>query len=219
MLSARPFGLSPADLLGLASVVIAFWFAVPQLTRLVRTGTTAGLSMASLCNSAVSLVAWTVYGVTHGSVWIVASSLVGLPAIVATAVLASREGLPTEPVLPLLWTGLLVSTTAVDQLAGTSALDVVLGCSILWFVAPAAMTAWRAPDVSGVAWQTWALLALDGVVFGLYGMVSDIGADRVYGAAAILGAAVVGARLLVGDRVAGRNDEHVPADVPALAVA
>ena len=34
MLSARPFGLSAADLLGIASVVIAFWFAVPQLTRL-----------------------------------------------------------------------------------------------------------------------------------------------------------------------------------------
>ncbi len=31
MLSVRPFGLSTADLLGVASVVIAFWFAVPQL--------------------------------------------------------------------------------------------------------------------------------------------------------------------------------------------
>ena len=82
-------------------------------------------------------------------------------------------------------------------------LDGVLGCSILWFVAPQAVTAWRSADVSGIAWQTWALLAVDGVVFGLYGLVSGIGADRVYGTAALLGSAVVVARLLLGRRTAG----------------
>lgn len=200
MLSVRPFGLSPADLLGLTSVVISFWFAVPQLTRLVRTGSTAGLSLTSLANSTISLVAWTLYGVAHGSVWVTVSSLVGLPAIVATAVLAGRDGLRLRPALPLAWAGLLLVTSAVDGLAGTTGLDTVLGCSILWFVAPAAVTAWRSSDVSGIAWQTWALLALDGVVFGLYGLASGIGADRVYGTATILGALVVSSRLALGRR-------------------
>jgi uncharacterized protein with PQ loop repeat len=200
MLSVGPIGLSTADLLGLASVVIAFWFALPQLMLLVRTGSTAGLSMTSLVNSSISLVAWTLYGLAHGSVWVVASSVVGLPSIVATAALARRDGLRLESALPWVWTWLLLVTTGADMVGGTSLLDGVLGCSILWFVAPAAVTAWRSDDVSGIAWQTWALLAVDGLVFGLYGLAAGIGADRVYGSAALLGSAVVAVRLVVGDR-------------------
>ncbi len=200
MLSLGPFGLSTADLLGMASVVISAWFAVPQLTHLLRTGSTAGLSMASLVNSTISLVAWTVYGLAHGSTWVVASSVVGLPSIVATAVLARRDGLRLDSALPVVWTWLLLVTAGADIVAGTSMLDAVLGCSILWFVAPAAVTAWRSPDVSGIAWQTWALLAVDGLVFGLFGLTAGIGADRVYGAAALLSSAAVCLRLALGDR-------------------
>ncbi len=211
MLSARPFGLSVTDLLGIASVVIAFWFAVPQLTRLVRTGSAAGLSLESLANSTVSLVAWTVYGIVHSSVWVVASSLVGMPAIVLTLAVAMRGGLRLRPLLPAVWTGLLVVTAGVDLLAGTRVLDVVLGCSILWFVAPAAVTAWRSWDVSGIAWQTWALLALEGLVFGVYGMAADVGADRVYGIAALVGTGAILSRLTVGDRRPAAPAVGIPA--------
>jgi uncharacterized protein with PQ loop repeat len=211
VLTVGPIGLSTADLLGLASVVISFWFAVPQLTLLLRTGSTAGLSMTSLVNSTISLAAWALYGAAHGSVWVVASSVVGLPSIVATALLARRDGLRLESLLPWVWTWLLLVTAGADIVAGTSMLDVVLGCSILWFVAPQAVTAWRSADVSGIAWQTWALLAVDGVVFGLYGLVSGIGGDRVYGTAALLGSAVVVARLVVGDRT---REVSAPVSVP-----
>jgi uncharacterized protein with PQ loop repeat len=213
VLSARPFGLSTADLLGVASVLIAFWFAVPQLLRLRRTGSAAGLSLESLANSSVSLVAWTGYGLVHSSVWVVASSLVGLPAIVGTLVIARRGGLRLRLALPLVWTGLLAVTTAVDVLAGTTALDLVLGCSILWFVAPAALTAWRSADVSGIAWQTWALLALEGLVFGVYGLAADIGADRVYGIAALVGTGAILSRLALGSR------EPAEASAPAAPTA
>jgi uncharacterized protein with PQ loop repeat len=200
VLSARPFGLSTADLLGVASVVIAFWFAVPQLMRLRRTGSAAGLSLESLANSTVSLSAWTAYGIAHSSVWVVASSLVGVPAIVGTLLIAMRGGLRLRPGLPLVWTALLVLTAGVDVLTGSTALDLVLGCSILWFVAPAAITAWSSADVSGIAWQTWALLALEGLVFGVYGLVADVGADRVYGVAALVGTSVILSRLAMGSR-------------------
>jgi uncharacterized protein with PQ loop repeat len=205
VLSPRPFGLSPADLLGLASVMLAFWFAVPQLVRLRRTHSAAGLSAESLANSTVSLVAWTAYGIVHASVWVVASSLVGLPAIVTTLVLARSHGLRAKVLFPVAWAAVLAVTTAVDSLLGTHAIDVVLGCSILWFVTPAAATAWRSADVSGLAPQTWVLLAFEGLVFGLYGLVANIGADRVYGTAAVAGAAAVLARLLAGSRVPVRT--------------
>jgi uncharacterized protein with PQ loop repeat len=200
VLSPRPFGLSSADLVGLASVLLAFWFAVPQLVWLRRTRSSAGLSADGLANSTISLLAWTVYGIGHASVWVVASSLVGLPAVVATLLLARAHGLRVRPGLPAAWATLLAVTTTTDVLLGSTAIDVVLGCSILWFVTPAAFTAWRSADVSGLAPQTWVLLAFEGLVFELYGVLARIGADRVYGMAAVAGSAAVLARVAVGAR-------------------
>ena len=196
-LSARLLDVSPASALGLTSAMLAFWFAVPQLLRLRRTGSVAGLSLEGLANSTVSLLAWTAYGLAHASVWVVASSTVGLPAVVATLVIALRGGGRLRLGLPLVWTAVLALTAFADALTATALLDVVLGCSILWFVAPAAVTAWRSADVSGLAWQTWMLLAVEGLVFGLYGELAGIGADRVYGIASLTGATLVLSRLAV----------------------
>jgi len=63
--SARLFGQSAVDLLGLLSVILAAWFALPQLIRLRRTGSAAGVSADSLANSLISLVGWTLYGIGH----------------------------------------------------------------------------------------------------------------------------------------------------------
>ena len=46
------------DVLGAATVVLALMFALPQLVRLIRTGSAAGLSLTALANSSVSAVAW-----------------------------------------------------------------------------------------------------------------------------------------------------------------
>jgi len=198
--SPHVLGLSLVDVIGLVSVVLATWFALPQLIKLRRDGATAGLSVESLANSAISLTAWTVYGVAHGKPWVVLASAAGLPATVATIVLAMRAGQRLAAKLPLVWATLLLLTAAVDRLYGSHLIDLVLGCSILWFVAPAAATAWRSPDVSGLAVQTWVVLAADGAVFGLYGVVADVLADKVYAVTSIAGAAVVLARLAVGTR-------------------
>ncbi len=202
MLPARLLSFSTADVLGLVSVVLAAWFALPQLLLLRRTRSVAGISLESIANSAISLVAWTGYGVVHASPWVIASSVVGLPAMFAILVLAARQGGRPRPALPLAWSGLLLTTTAADVVTGGMMIDLVLGCSILWFVAPAAVTAWRSADVSGIAAQTWWVLFADGAVFALFGLASGIGADRVYGAATLAGATVVLARLALGDRTA-----------------
>lgn len=204
-------GMSLVDVLGVVSVVLATWFALPQLVKLMRDGSTAGLSLESLANSTVSLTGWTVYGAAHGKVWVVLASAAGIPATVATLAIAIRAGHRLAPRLPLSWAALLLFTATVDRMYGSALIDVVLGCSILWFVAPAALTAWRSPDVSGLAVQTWLVLAADGAVFGLYGMVADVLADRVYAVTSIAGAAVVLARIALGTRA-----EPVPADSPAL---
>ncbi len=211
MYSPHVLGLSLVDGLGLVSVVLAVWFALPQLVKLWQGGSTAGLSLESLANSTVSLVGWTVYGAAHGKIWVVLASVAGIPATLATLVLALRAGHRLAPRLPVVWATLLLFTAAVDRMYGSRLIDLVLGCSILWFVAPAAVTAWRAPDVSGLAAQTWLVLAADGAVFGLYGMVADVLADRVYALTSIAGAASVLARIVLGVRTAAG-----PADLEAL---
>ena len=200
MLPPQVFGVSVVDVLGLVSVVLATWFALPQLVKLRRDGITAGLSLESLANSAVSLTAWTVYGVGHGKVWVVIASAAGIPATVATITIGLRAGVRLAPRLPILWSALLLLTATVDGRYGSHLIDIVLGCSILWFVGPAAVTAWRSDDVSGLATQTWLVLAADGAVFGLYGLLANVLADRIYGLTSIAGAAVVLARIAAGQR-------------------
>jgi uncharacterized protein with PQ loop repeat len=208
--SPQVLGLSTVDLLGFISVVLATWFALPQLLKLRRDGSTAGLSLESLANSTISLTGWTIYGIGHGKAWVVLASVAGIPATLATLVIAVRAGHRLAPRLPVVWATLLAFTATVDHLYGTQLIDIVLGCSILWFVAPSAVTAWRSDDVSGLAAQTWLVLAADGAVFGLYGIVADVLADRVYSVTSLAGAAVVLARIALGDRTAPADGAAVP---------
>ena len=199
-MSPLVLGLSLVDVLGFVSVVLAVWFAMPQLLKLRRGGSTAGLSLESLANSAISLSGWTVYGLAHTNAWVTLASAAGIPATLATLGLALRAGHRLRATMPATWAAMLVVIAVIDHIFGSHLIDVALGCSILWFVGPAAITAWRSVDVSGVAAQTWLVLAADGVIFGLYGLVADVTADRVYAVTSILGSGVVLARIAMGDR-------------------
>jgi len=192
---------SAATIVGLLTVVIAICFTVPQWRRLRSTGSTAGLSLASLLNSSVSLAAWTTYGLVRGDVWVTTSSLAGMPVLLMTIWLALRMGVRRDGLgLPLIWAAVLLVSATADHLTGMHALDVVLGCSILWFAAPAAVTAWKSADVSGLTYGTWVLLACDGMLFGVYGAIANVPADLVYAASCVSGALAVLARLALGSR-------------------
>ena len=209
-MSRQVFGLSLVSILGFVSVVTAVWFTLPQLVKLRRGGGTAGLSLESLANSTISLAGWTVYGIGHANVWVTVASAAGIPATIATVVMAARAGQRLRPQLPLVWAALLLVTALVDRVFGSALIDVVLGCSILWYVAPAAVTAWRSDDVSGLAAQTWFVLAADGLVFGLYGLVADVAADRVYSVASIVGAGLVLTRIASARHSAEDSTGSVP---------
>ena len=56
-------------------------------------------------------------------------------------------------------------------------------------------------DPELVASRAWWVLLLEGAVFVLFGLASGIGADRVYGVAALVGSGVVLTRLALGERV------------------
>lgn len=179
------------DVVGALTTALALAFGVPQWLRVRRTGSVAGVSLPSITNTLVSTTAWLLYGLQVRDGWIFAMSLAGLPALVATFVVVLRTGASrTGMWIPVTWASLL-TVAALAAPWAPAAFATILGGSILWYVTPAAITAWRSPDISGIASGTWVLLVLDGLLAGAYGVLADVPASVVYGVAAILGALVV----------------------------
>jgi len=180
---------------GAATAALALAFGLPQFLRVRRTGSVAGVSLPSVTNTVVSTTAWLVYGVHLHDVWVVLTAAVGLPSLVATFVAVVRRSDERAGMwLPLLWAALLAVTAALTPRL-PALFAAVLGASALWYVTPAAVTAWRSADVSGIAAATWLLLAVDGVVAGAYGAVAGVTAYLVYCGVALAGASLVLARV------------------------
>jgi uncharacterized protein with PQ loop repeat len=194
------------DALGATTVGLALMFALPQLVRLIRTGSGAGLSLTALGNSSVSTVAWLAYGWHVGDPWVVASTSAYAPALAVTIWYARRAGATrSAPWLPLVWIGLLGGSLAVDAVAGTPLFAFVLGGSTLWMVGPTIHTVWTTDDVSGVAPITWWVLLVEGFVFLAYGLAAGLLATVVYAVVCLVGSSGVLSRLAVA---------HFDLDVP-----
>ena len=180
---------------GAATAALALAFGVPQWLRVRRTGSVAGVSLPSVTNTVVSTTAWLVYGVHLHDSWVILTAAVGLPSLVATFVAVVRRSDERAGMwLPLTWAALLAGTAAATPWS-PGLFPALLGASALWYVTPAAVTAWRSADVSGIAAGTWLLLAVDGLVAGAYGVVAGVAAYVVYCGVALVGAMVVLARV------------------------
>lgn len=209
----QPVNISLATVVGLAGTLLAFAYTVPQMRKLARTETAAGVSVAALANSTVSGTAWTIYGVVEHEVWVILPALLSLPGTAGALVLAwARGGNRDRLWLPVAWAGTIAALTALVPLLGSRPIIVALGCSITLMVAPAAATAWRSPDVSAVAASAWAMLIVDAMLAGAYGVLADIDANLIYALVATSGAALILARLAVPPHVHARF-VRVPDDV------
>lgn len=207
--------LTLATLVGLAGTLLAAGYTVPQFRKLRRMSTAAGVSVAALASSTISGVAWTVFGVLEHDVWIALPAAVAVPATAGALVLAWLRGGSRERLwLPAVW-----ATTV--SLAGLSALwvgpapaTVALGFSVALLVTPAALTAWRSPDVSAIAVSAWALLILDALLAGAYGVLADVDANLIYAAVATIGSLAVLVRISIPAHVHARL-VPLPASAPA----
>jgi len=180
---------------GVLTTQLALGYGVPQWRKVRRTGSVAGVSVPSISCALVSAVAWVLYGVWLQDIWVVLTSGAAIPGLTAALVVllrsqASRDGLW----MTWAWVGtLLVSALLVPW--SEAPITLVLGCSILWYVAPALWTAWTSADVSGVSRSAWILLLVESVVCTAYGVLADVPAYLVYAAIASVGALSVLARL------------------------
>lgn len=190
--------ISLATAVGLAGALLAFAYTVPQMRKLARSGSAAGVSVASLANSTISGIAWTAYGVVEHEIWVILPAFLALPGTAGALVLAwTRGGDRGRLWLPAVWASTIVALVALVPALGSRPVIVALGCSVTLMVVPAAVTAWRSRDVSAIAASAWAMLIVDALLAGAYGLLADIDANLIYASVAASGAALILARLAV----------------------
>ncbi|CAI9401840.1 PQ-loop domain-containing transporter [Nocardioides sp. T2.26MG-1] len=197
--------LSLATLVGLAGTLLAAGYTVPQFRKLRRMSTATGVSIAALANSTISGVAWTVFGVLEHEVWVALPAAVAVPATAGAVVLAWLRGGSRDRLwLPAVW-AVTVSLAGLSTLwVGPAPITVVLGCSVALLVTPAALTAWRSHDVSAIAASAWALMILDALLAGAYGLLADIDANLIYAAVATIGSLAILLRITIPPHVHAR---------------
>jgi uncharacterized protein with PQ loop repeat len=201
----RTVNITIATAIGFAGTLLAFAYTVPQLNKLVRGHSAAGISVAALANSTISGVAWTAFGIVEGELWVALPAFVALPATAGALVLAWRGGgVRTRLWLPVVWLAVLVIATAAVPLVGQLPITVVLGCSVALLITPAAITAWRSHDVSGIAAATWAIMIVDALLCGAYGVLAGIDANVLYAVVATLGSVAILTRIGIPDHVHAR---------------
>lgn len=189
---------------GVLTTLLAIGYGVPQWLKVRRTGSVAGVSLPSISCALVSAFAWVLYGLWLQDLWVVLTSGAAIPGLTAALVVllrshASRDGLW----MTWAWIATIAGAAALVPVS-EAPITLVLGCSILWYVAPAVWTAWTSADVSGISRSAWILLLVESVVCTVYGVLAVVPAYLVYAAIASVGAVLVLARLAYRGPACGR---------------
>jgi uncharacterized protein with PQ loop repeat len=190
---------------GLACTLLAVGYTVPHLRKLLRTPTAAGVSVAALACSTISNVAWTAFGVVRGDIWIVLPAAVSVPATAGAVALAWLRGGSRERLwLPVAWLAVVAGAGLSAPWLGPRPATAVLGCSVALLVTPAALTAWRSHDVSAIAASAWALLIVDALLAGAYGVLAHVNANLIYATVATIGSLAILLRVSIPAHVHAR---------------
>ena len=185
-----------ATLIAVIATAVTFVQIVPQIVRLLRLKRTEGASPTWAAIGMVVNIGWIAYVIAE-EFWIT------IPAILAAVV---SFGL----VLFLLWrngadvraavvSGIIVGLGSVglQLVAGWTVLGTVLGLSNGLYLGPSVWTAWRSYAPVAVAPLTWVLTAVEGVLWGYYGVLVAAIPIMVYGSTAFLLAALILLRLWI----------------------
>jgi uncharacterized protein with PQ loop repeat len=158
-----------AELAALVATLLATVGALPQLHRIVRRGDRRGVSLTSAALGIGTETAWFGYA-TIADLWsaLPEAALMGLSNTVLAVVLI-RRGAPAS-VAVCATVGWLAALGAVAVLGGAAGVGLVLGVAYAVQVAPAVWTAWRTPVPTGVAAATWAMVGVEGILWGAYGL-------------------------------------------------
>jgi uncharacterized protein with PQ loop repeat len=161
------------------AVVLALTQPVPQIVRVLRTRSVAGVSGPTTWIGFVVNLAWVSYGIARGLLPVAILSGAYVAGYVVVGVLLVRGGNRRG-----VGTGLLagIGLASLVSVGGWVALGTVLALAVLPQFLPQVIEAWTADDLTGLAPGTYLIGMLDGVVWGGFGLLV---ADRplvLYGA-------------------------------------
>lgn len=160
------------------AVVLACTQPVPQIIRLVRTRSVAGVSGPTTWLGFAINVAWASYGIARGLLLVAVLSLAYVAGYVAVGALLVNGGNRRGVGVALAAGAGLAALTLVG---GWVALGTALALAVLPQFLPQAVEAWTADDLTGLAPGTYVVGALDGVVWGGFGLLVADGPLVLYG--------------------------------------
>ena len=160
------------------AVVVALAHPVPQVVRVLRTRSVAGVSGPTTWLGCAINTAWVTYGIARGLVPVAVLSGAYVVGYVTVAVLLVRRGNRRG-----IGTGLLAAAglAGLVVIAGWTALGTVLALAVLPQFLPQVVEAWTADDLTGLAPGTYLIAVLDGVVWGGFGVVAGDRPLMLYG--------------------------------------
>lgn len=151
------------------AVVIALAHPVPQVVRVLRTRSVAGVSGSTTWLGFAVNLAWVSYGVARGLLPVAVLSTAYVVGYGVVGVLlvgrGNRRGIGTGVLAGSVLVGLVL-------LGGWGVLGTVLALAVLPQFLPQVVEAWRADDLTGLAPGTYLLGIVDGVVWGSFGVVA-----------------------------------------------
>ena len=177
-----------AELAAALATVLATVAAIPQLHRVARAGDGRGVSVTSAMLGIGSELAWLSYA-SHAELWSAlpeAALMTVANTVLAVALIRRGAAAGRALAAGLAWLGALATIATVG---GHAALGAVLGVTYAVQVAPAVWTVWRTSSPSGVVASTWAMIGLEGLLWGAYGMHHEDPAVLIFAATATLAAA------------------------------
>ena len=199
-------------LLSLVAAFLAVPQFLPQLARVRRAGTTAGVSWSWAALTSVNNAAWLGYFALSGfwTALVPAISATLLSGLLAVVLARRGGGVPKRPMmLASAWAVVLLTAAAVF---GRTGLGSALAVAFALQVTPSVWMVYRSKDTAGVSRGTWLLIFGELLCWGVFGIHE---ADpRLI----MLGATGVVASLLVLARVSwtrtGRGPVTCLAEVP-----
>lgn len=198
-----------AEIVALLATAIAAVSSIPQLRRIVVAADTNGVSLSFATIGLTTELTWGAYALS-GGLWSAvpeAVLMVGANAVMAAALVRTGIEARRSVAAAGVW---LILIIGVAGTAGADGIAVVLAAGYAVQVAPSVWTAYRTPDPSGVAAATWALVGVEAVLWGSYGVA--------HGDPATIGFGVVGSlatMAILARKRATRN--AVPRSSPAVA--
>lgn len=181
--------------LPLVAAVLAvpqFW---PQLARVRRVGTMAGVSWSWAALTSVNNAAWLGYFALSGfwTALVPAISATVLSGLLAAELARRGSGMPKRPmVLTSVWAVVLLT---VGVAFGRAGLGSVLAVAFLLQVTPSVWTVYRSRDTAGVSRGTWLLIFGELLCWGVFGVHEADPRLIVLGATGVIASLLVLARV------------------------